>query len=58
MLKNIDRKYESKICYQTKTDIFRLFTLIEPKNIKVVIIGKDPYPYHESSKRICDISQS
>ncbi|WP_374696086.1 uracil-DNA glycosylase [Spiroplasma endosymbiont of Polydrusus formosus] len=43
LLKNIDREYKSKICYPKKTDIFRLFTLIEPKNIKVVIIGQDPY---------------
>lgn len=43
MLKNIDNEYKNNICYPTKTDIFRLFRLIEPKNIKVVILGQDPY---------------
>ncbi|RUO86457.1 uracil-DNA glycosylase [Spiroplasma endosymbiont of Megaselia nigra] len=43
LLKNIDSEYQNKLCYPAKTDIFRLFTLIEPNDIKVVIIGQDPY---------------
>ena len=44
-----DLQYEINIQYKSKTifpkyeHIFRAFNLVEPKKIKVVIIGQDPY---------------
>ena len=41
--KFIDAEYASKIIYPKYENIFRAFNLIPPKNVKVVIIGQDPY---------------
>ncbi len=43
LLKNIYIEYKNNICFPKKENIFRLFTLIKPKDIKVVILGQDPY---------------
>jgi uracil-DNA glycosylase len=39
----VDAEYETKIIYPKYENIFRAFNLISPKNVKVVIIGQDPY---------------
>lgn len=36
-------EYEKKIIYPPKNEIFTIFKKIAPKNIKVVILGQDPY---------------
>ncbi len=43
-IENILNKIESfEYIYPKKDDIFRVFKLIKPKDIKVIIIGQDPY---------------
>jgi len=39
----VDAQYASKIVYPKYENIFRAFNLISPENVKVVIIGQDPY---------------
>jgi uracil-DNA glycosylase len=39
----IDILYKSKTIFPKYEHIFRAFNLVEPKKIKVVIIGQDPY---------------
>jgi len=39
----IDAEYKSKIIYPKYENIFRAFNLISPQDVKVVIIGQDPY---------------
>ena len=36
-------EYKSKICYPNIDNIFAALNNCEPENIKVVIIGQDPY---------------
>lgn len=43
-LKNeIDKKYEETIVFPEKENIFKAFTLTKLDNLKVVILGQDPY---------------
>lgn len=43
-LKNeIDKKYEETIVFPKKENIFKAFTLTKLDNLKVVILGQDPY---------------
>ncbi|WP_372999051.1 uracil-DNA glycosylase [Sulfurimonas sp.] len=39
----VDAQYASKIIYPKYENIFRAFNLVSPENVKVVIIGQDPY---------------
>nr|WP_321268301.1 uracil-DNA glycosylase [uncultured Sulfurimonas sp.] len=39
----VDAEYASKTIYPKYENIFRAFNLISPQNVKVVIIGQDPY---------------
>jgi uracil-DNA glycosylase len=39
----INLEYKSKTIFPNYENIFRAFNLLEPKKIKVVIIGQDPY---------------
>lgn len=41
--KQLNKEYTNYICFPKSKNIFILFNLIEPKNIKIVIIGQDPY---------------
>lgn len=44
----VDREYESKIIYPPYDDIFNAFKLTSLGNVKVVILGQDPY--HEEGQ--------
>jgi len=39
----IQSEYKSKTIYPEEKDLFRAFNLIKPSQVKVVIIGQDPY---------------
>lgn len=41
--KKIEEAYASSICFPPKEKIFEAFTLCVPKEVKVVILGQDPY---------------
>jgi len=43
LCKNIENEYNTKEIYPKKEDIFRAFNLVKPKDVKVVIVGQDPY---------------
>ncbi len=39
----IDKRYENSIVFPEKENIFKAFTLTPLDNLKVVILGQDPY---------------
>lgn len=39
----VESEYKTKTIFPSYENIFRAFNLIEPQNVKVVIIGQDPY---------------
>ncbi len=39
----LDREYETKTIYPPRDMMFQAFKFTSPKNVKVVIIGQDPY---------------
>ena len=41
--KKIEEAYASSICFPPKQKIFEAFTLCKPKDVRVVILGQDPY---------------
>jgi len=41
--KKIEEAYASSICFPPKEKIFEAFALCAPKEVKVVILGQDPY---------------
>ena len=41
--KEIDKRYENSIVFPEKQNIFKAFTLTPIENLKVVILGQDPY---------------
>ncbi len=41
--KNIDQEYEDKIIFPPKSEIFNAFKLCSWQDLKVVILGQDPY---------------
>ncbi len=41
--KKIEEAYASSICFPPKEKIFEAFSLCSPKDVKVVILGQDPY---------------
>lgn len=40
---NIQRRYDSEIVYPQIQNIWKAFSLTPPKNVRVVILGQDPY---------------
>ena len=43
LIKTIDFNYENKVCYPDKKNIFSAFNHCDFNDLKVVIIGQDPY---------------
>jgi uracil-DNA glycosylase len=41
--KKIEEAYASSICFPPKEKIFEAFALCSPRDVKVVILGQDPY---------------
>src|SRR5690625_1658298 len=53
-LKNfIKKEYETQICYPKSENIFAAFEYCKYKNLKVVIIGQDPYPGENQADGLC-----
>jgi len=44
LVKFINKAYEDNIIFPAKKNIFKAFRATDYKNLKVVILGKDPYP--------------
>ena len=43
LMEEIDKRYENSIVYPQKQNIFKAFSLTPIDNLKVVILGQDPY---------------
>lgn len=43
LMKFIDKEYSENVCYPPKELIFNAFRLVDSNDIKVIIIGQDPY---------------
>jgi uracil-DNA glycosylase len=41
--KKVEEAYASSICFPPKQKIFEAFALCKPKDVRVVILGQDPY---------------
>jgi uracil-DNA glycosylase len=41
--KNVEEAYASSICFPPKQKIFEAFALCKPQDVRVVILGQDPY---------------
>lgn len=49
VLRYLNNEYDKKIIYPIKSDVFKCFKLCEPKNLKVIILGQEPYCNHKST---------
>lgn len=43
LMENIDNLYETTMVYPPKEDVYRAFDLVDFNDVKVVVIGQDPY---------------
>jgi len=43
LMKKVSLEYESRTVFPSYENIFRAFNLVKPSEVKVVIIGQDPY---------------
>lgn len=48
LMEEIEKRYEMTIVFPKKENIFKALELINPEDVKVVIIGQDPY--HEANQ--------
>lgn len=44
----LDEEYKNHVIYPKKEDLFKAFDLVKPGDVKIVIIGQDPY--HEEGQ--------
>lgn len=49
----VNKVYEERICYPAKENIFRALRLTPYKDVKVVIIGQDPYHGEHEANGLC-----
>lgn len=49
----VDKEYETKTCYPEKDNIFSAFRLTSFEDLKVVIIGQDPYHGPNQAHGLC-----
>ncbi|ATG97672.1 uracil-DNA glycosylase [Mesoplasma lactucae] len=43
LMKFLKNEYETKTIYPPKENIFTVFNLVKPEDVKVVLLGQDPY---------------
>ncbi len=51
----VDLSYQTSVCYPNKSEIFNAFNLCSIEDVKVVIIGQDPY--HGKNQQMASVSQ-
>lgn len=49
LLKTLDKEYATKEIYPNKKDVFKPFKLTNYEDLKVVILGMDPYPNNRAN---------
>ncbi len=53
LMKFVDNEYNTKICYPPKEDIFKALKTTSYKDVKVVILGQDPYHEEHEANGLC-----
>jgi uracil-DNA glycosylase len=53
LIKSVNDEYSKEICYPEKENIFRAFRLTPYKDVKVVILGQDPYHGEHEANGLC-----
>jgi uracil-DNA glycosylase len=53
LMKFVEDEYASGVCYPPKENIFRAFELVKPSDVKVVILGQDPYHEPNQAHGLC-----
>jgi uracil-DNA glycosylase len=53
LMQFVEAEYSSGVCYPPKDNIFSAFELLSPKDIKVVILGQDPYHQPNQAHGLC-----
>ena len=53
LMENVDDEYEKNVCFPPKELIFNAFNLCSFDNLKVVIIGQDPYHGTGEANGLC-----
>ena len=53
LIKSVNEEYSKEICYPEKENIFRAFKLTPYKDVKVVILGQDPYHGEHEANGLC-----
>lgn len=53
LLNDVESKYETSICYPEKCNIFRALKLTPYSDVKVVILGQDPYHGEGEANGLC-----
>ena len=53
LMKFVDNEYNTKICYPPKEDIFKALKTTPYKDVKVVILGQDPYHEEHEANGLC-----
>src|SRR5215216_5154085 len=44
LVAEIDKRYLSETVHPSKENIFRALELVAPEDVKVIVVGQDPYP--------------
>lgn len=44
LCQTVNHAYQTKVVYPPKEHMFEIFNVVSPQQIKVVILGQDPYP--------------
>ncbi len=53
LMQSVDQEYQNTICYPPKELIFAAFNYCDYKDLKVVIIGQDPYHGENEANGLC-----
>jgi len=44
LLEEVNRRYDQETVFPAKENVFRALDLVSPENVKIIVVGQDPYP--------------
>jgi uracil-DNA glycosylase len=44
LVEEINRRYDRETVFPAKENVFRALDLVSPENVKIIVVGQDPYP--------------
>lgn len=44
LVEEINRRYDQETVFPAKENVFRALDLVSPENVKIIVVGQDPYP--------------